>query len=60
MRFSFDAILASSLVPARFRAGRKLEKHGPDIAKSAAHARETEITAKLARFAHVPVSEVFK
>ncbi|KAF8546738.1 Mg-transporting ATPase [Imleria badia] len=59
MRFSFDTIRASSLLPARFRAGGKLEKHGPDISKSATQTKEAEIAARLARFAHVPVSDVF-
>lgn len=60
MRFSFDAILASTLLPARFRAGGKLEKHGPDISKSGTQTKEAEITARLARLAHVPVSDVFE
>lgn len=60
MRFSFDAILASNFIPARFRAGGKLEKHGPDISKSAIHTKEAEITVKLAQFARVPVSDIFR
>ena len=60
MRFSFDAILASRLVPAYFRAGGKSEKHGPDISKSATQTKEAELTVKLARLARVPVSEVFE
>lgn len=60
MQLSFDAILASKLVPSRFRVGGTLEKHGPDISKSTTQTREAELTAKLARLARVPVSEVFK
>lgn len=60
MPLSFDVILASRLVPARFRAGAKLEKHGPDIPKSVTQVKEAELTARLARFARVPVSEVFE
>lgn len=59
MRFSFDAILASRFLPARFRAGGELEKHGPDISNSATQTKETELTARLARFARVTVSDVF-
>ncbi|KAH0831975.1 Mg-transporting ATPase [Lanmaoa asiatica] len=57
MRFSFNAILTSRLVPARFRAGTKWEKHGPDISKGT---KEAELTVRLARFARIPVSEVFE
>lgn len=60
MVFSFDVILASRLVPARFRAGGKLEKHGPDISQSVTQVKEAEVTARLARFARVPVSAVFE
>ncbi|KAG6377002.1 Mg-transporting ATPase [Boletus reticuloceps] len=50
-----DAILAS--LPARFRVGSKFQKHGPDISTQT---KEAEITAKLARLARVPVSDVFE
>jgi len=60
MRFSFDAILASRFVPARFRTGRTLEKDGPDIPQSAAQTKENEITLRLARLACIPVSDVFE
>jgi Mg2+-importing ATPase len=60
MRFSFDAVFASTLVPARFRAPGELEKHGPDIANSVTQTKETELTARLARFARVTVSDVFE
>lgn len=60
MRFSFDTILTSRLVPARIRAGGNLDKHGPDISKSATRTKEAELTAKLARLARVPVSELFQ
>ncbi|KIJ07693.1 hypothetical protein PAXINDRAFT_173345 [Paxillus involutus ATCC 200175] len=78
MRFSCDAIFASRLIPTRFRAVGKSEKHGPDIssrgsegsdlspstAKPAApdgnQTREDELTARLARFAQVPVSTIFQ
>lgn len=58
MPFSFDAVLASRLVPARFRASGNLEKHGPDISSSAT--KEAELTARLARFARVPALKLFE
>ncbi|KAF9220910.1 Mg-transporting ATPase [Gyrodon lividus] len=78
MRFPCDAIFTLRLVPTRFRAVSKSEKHGPDIssrgsdesglgpstAKPAApddhETREDELTARLARFAQVPVPAIFQ